>query len=49
LDPKWTSIGSIGPQFPAGLVGQNLGPVVEPCPLERLPYKQVAVSKTVRS
>jgi hypothetical protein len=39
----------LDPNFPRRLVGQNLGPVVEPYPLERLSYKQVAVSKTVRS
>jgi hypothetical protein len=37
------------PRFPGGLVGQNLDPVVEPCSLDRLPYNQVAVSKTVKS
>jgi hypothetical protein len=47
LDPSWTPAGSIGPQFPRGLVGQNPGPVVEPCSLERLPYNQVAVSAAV--
>src|SRR6267378_4834985 len=25
LDPKWTPVGSIGPQFSKKLVGQNLG------------------------
>src|SRR6266404_3059575 len=41
LDPNGPQSSQLDPNFPRGLVGQNLAPFVEPCSLERLPYKCV--------
>src|SRR5712664_708568 len=47
LDPKWTPVNGVNPNFPRRARRTESWSCRRACSLERLPYKQVALSKRV--